>query len=135
MKALFVSLLLCSLLLTGCNSQPAPTINKSAEPSWVMNPNQDGKSGAVGVAGRTYDQKISTQRKLAITRALDELTLQRGVKVQLSMNKKEIVENERSSTHLDQQSSYDASSAITAHIEQAWKNPLTGDIFIWMVID
>ncbi|NCO00858.1 MAG: hypothetical protein GW906_03400 [Epsilonproteobacteria bacterium] len=135
MKALFVSLLLFSLLLMGCNSQPAPTTNKSAEPSWIMNPNQDGKSGAVGVAGRTYDQKTSTQRKLAITRALDELTLQRGVKVQLSMNKKEIVENERSSTHLDQQSSYDASSTLTAHIEQAWKNPLTGDIFVWMVID
>lgn len=134
MKGLITSFILVLLVLTGCSSQPEVKNNES-QPSWVMNPNQDGKFGAIGVAGRTYDQKLSTQRKLAITRALDELTLQRGVKVKLSMSKEEVVNNDRLSTHLNQQSSYDASSTVTAHIEQVWNNPLSGDIYIWMVLD
>ena len=134
MKGFFTSFVVVLLVLTGCNSQPVAK-NSNIQPSWVMNPNQDGKSGAIGVAGRTYDQKPSTQRKLAITRALDELTLQQGVKVQMSMSKEEVVNNDRSSTHLEHTSSYDASSSVTAHIEQAWENPLSGDIYIWMVVD
>ena len=135
MRGLLTSLILVLLVITGCNSQPEAKKNNNSEPSWVMNPNQDGKNGAVGVAGRTYDQKPSSQRKLAITRALDELTLQQGVKVRMSMNKEEVVNNDRSNTHFDQQSSYKASSTVTAHIEEVWKNPLSGDIYIWMVIE
>lgn len=135
MRIFLASFVLLLLLLSGCSSQPEVKKNNNYEPSWVMNPNQDGKSGAIGIAGRTYDQKPSSQRKLAITRALDELTLQQGVKVQLSINKEEVVNNDRSTTHLDQQSSYDASSTVTAHIEEVWTNPLSGEIYIWMVVD
>ena len=136
MKAFVFSFVLVLMVLTGCNSQPAaPTKNNLAQPSWVMNPNQDGKNGAIGVAAKTYDQKISSQRKLAITRALDELTLQQGVKVQMSMKKEEVVTNDRASTHFEQQSEYDATGTVTAHIEQAWDNPLSGEIYIWMVLD
>jgi len=135
MRIFLASFVLLLLLLSGCNSQPEVKKNNNCEPSWVMNPNQDGKSGAIGIAGRTYDQKPSSQRSLAITRALDELSLQQGVKVQLSINKEEVVNNDRSTTHLDQQSSYDASSTVTAHIEEVWTNPLSGDIYIWMVVD
>ena len=134
MKYLFSIITLLLLLLSGCNSQPVPA-STTTEPSWIMNPNKGGKVGAVGVAARTYDQKISTQRKLAITRALDELTLQQGVKVSLNINKNEIVDNDRSSTHMDAQSNYKASSSVSAHIEDIYKDKISGEIYIWMLID
>lgn len=127
-----VSLFLVGMvLLTGCNSQPEP----NQRPAWVLNPNAGHKNGAVGVAGRTYDQKVSTKRKLAITRALDELSLQSGVKVELSIDKREVVSNDRANTHMDSQSNYAASANITAHIEDIWEDTKTGELYVWMVLD
>ncbi len=132
MKYFFTSLIV--LLLFACSSQPTVAHN-TKEPSWILNPSQDGKIGAIGIAGRTYDQKMSTQRKLAITRALDELTLQKGVKVNLKMKKSELVTNDRSNTSLNTQTSYGATSNITAHIESVYKDSYTGEIYVWMVLD
>jgi hypothetical protein len=124
------------LLFSGCNSQPTVQHEqKSSKPAWILNPSMDGKVGAVGVAGRTYDQKESTKRKLAIGRALDELTLQRGVKVNLNMSKVEVVKNDRVSSTMDVKSDYKANSNVTAHIEQVWEDPLTQELYIWMVMD
>lgn len=122
------------LLLTGCISQPK-VANSSQKPSWIINPTKDGKIGAIGVAGRTYDQKVSTQRKIAITRALDELSLQQSVKVNLKMKKSDVVINNRSQTSLDTKSNYDASSTISAHIESVYKDRYTGELYVWMVLD
>ncbi len=134
MKSFFTLVTLLVILLSGCSSQPEPR-SIADRPSWILNPQKDGNRGAVGIAGRTYDQRVSTQRKLAITRALDELTLQRGVKVNLNMDKRELVTDDRSSTSLDTQSSYNASSSVSAHIESVYKDNYTGEIFIWMVMD
>lgn len=134
MLKLFSSLLFALVLLTGCggNSQPKPT---TGEPSWILNPNKDGKRGAVGVAGPTYDQKVSSQRKLAITRALDELSLQQGVKVALNVAKQERYQNGKGNTSMDVDASYQASATVTAHIEDVWKNKMTNEIYVWMVMD
>ncbi len=133
MKKSFASITLLVLLLAGCSSQPALTVD--SQPSWILNPNQGGKTGAIGVASRTYDQKISTQRKLAITRALNELTLQRGVKVSLTITKKEKVSNDRASLHINEKSNYSASSTVMAHIQSVWQDKMSNDIYIWMVLD
>jgi hypothetical protein len=122
--------------IIGCNNSPKPVV-ESSKPTWIVNPMQNGKVGAVGVAGRTYDQRISTQRKLAIQRALDELALQQGVKVELSMQKKEHVTNNIVSTKMDTSSKYKTtnSNAITAHIEDVWQDKITGELYIWLVLD
>jgi len=119
----------------GCNETPKPTV--SGKPAWILDPNYNGKKGAVGVAGRTYDQRISTQRKLAIQRALDELAMQQGVKVELNMQKEEHLRNDHASTSMDSKSSYrtTSSNAITAHIEDVWQDKMTGEIYIWLVLD
>jgi len=136
MKSLLTTVVLFLLLLSGCSSEPTPKQEyKTVMPVWVSNPNVDGKTGAIGVAGRTYDQKESTKRKLAISRALDELTLQQGVKVQMSMSKHDVVSDDVATTHMDVQSEYEAGSTVTAHIQETWNNPLTGELFIWMVMD
>jgi ABC-type uncharacterized transport system auxiliary subunit len=136
MKSLLSCIVLLLLLLGGCASEPAPKQEyKVVTPEWVLNPNIGGKTGAIGVAGRTYDQKESTKRKLAISRALDELTLQQGVKVQMSMSKHDVVSDDVATTHVDVQSSYEAGSTVTAHIERTWQNPLTNELYVWMVMD
>ncbi len=135
MKSFLTFITLLLLLLSGCSSQPVKQEYKVSSPAWVSNPSIDGKTGAIGVASRTYDQKESTKRKLAISRALDELTLQRGVKVRMSMSKRDVVDNDIATTHMDVKSEYEAASTVTAHIQDVWENPLTGELFIWMVMD
>lgn len=118
------------LIFTGC-SQTTPV----KPPQWIMNPSQSGKIGAVGTANR-HHKGLSYQRKLAIGRALDEMALQLGVKVSLNMIKKEHVVNEKVTTIIDTDSSYKANSTkITAHIEEAWQDPKTQELFIWLIKD
>ncbi len=100
-----------------------------------MNPNKDGFRGAVGIAGRTYDQSFSSQRKLAITRALDELSLQTDVTVQLNMHKNEMTKNSKTYVNTDEHSNYKTSSHITAHIQDVWMDKSSKEFYIWMVLD
>ena len=123
----------------GCNSNPTPSkgqgVYSPSAPSWILNPNQNGKIGAVGSAMRTYDQKLSTQRKLAITRALDELSLQKGVKVNMRLLKEDVYKNNRGSSTMDVNSSYKTNNSISAHIEAVYQDKLSGELFVWMVMD
>ena len=136
MRLLRISTLILALLLLGGCALLTPK-SSGGKPAWVLNPNQGGKVGAVGVAGKTYDQRLSTQRKLAITRALDELAMQQGVEVSLSMTKQEHLSNNKASTSMDVDSRYKTSndSAITAHIEAIWKDPYTNELYVWLVLD
>jgi len=119
------------LSFVACSSEPSP----SAMPSWVMNPNSNGVRGAVGVAGRTYDQSFSSQRKLAITRALDELSLQTDVKVQLNMQKKEMSTNSKAYVNTNEESNYSTSNNISAHIQDIWMDQSSKEFYVWMVLD
>lgn len=133
MKLLLSSLSLVILAFTGC-FQPEP-VSKNTQPSWIMNPNKDGKIGSVGTAYR-HHKGLSYQRKLAISRALDEMALQQGVKVSLSMNKTETVRNDNIKTSMDVEANYTANSnSITAHIEDAWQDPKSQEFYIWLVLD
>ena len=132
MHKLFLFFLMAGLFLTACSSGPTPN---SGTPEWVSHPNPNGKIGAIGVAGRTYDQHFSSQRKLAITRALDELSLQQQVKVQLHMQKKEHSTANRSSVQIDENSNYTTDHSITAHIEDTWMDPETNQFYVWMLLD
>lgn len=119
------------LFLTACFS-PKPHTTK---PQWLETPNPNGKIGAIGVAGRTYDQRPSTQRKLAITRALDELSLQKGVKVDFHMQKSETSTANSSSLHMSESGSYKTSEHITAHVEDMWLDKETNQLYVWMLLD
>lgn len=135
MKYLLTLSLLSLMFFSGCGQQPHPKSAECEDKAWMLNPNSNGKIGAVGSAMRTYDQKTNSQRKLAITRALDELSLQKGVKVSLNMNKQETVKNERSTTTLESKSTYNTNNKITAHIEDACISKSSGEFFVWMLLD
>jgi hypothetical protein len=121
-------------LLIGCSAKtPQRTINNDM-PDWILHPNKNGHIGAIGVAARTYDQSISTQRKLAISRALDELSLEKNVKVTLELNRNEHFKNAHLDVDMKTKSSYHTSTNITAHIQDIWQNKLTGQLYVWMVV-
>ena len=127
-------LVIGSVMISGCGETPRPA---NAKPAWILNPNQNGHIGAVGVAGRGYDMRVSTQRKLAIQRALDELALQQGVKVKLSMQKEEHLRGNKATVAMDSTGTYQTTNngAISAHIEDVWEDKISGEIYIWLVLD
>lgn len=117
---------------------PAPNTAPSGigmKPKWIMNPNIDGKRGAVGIAGQTYDQKPSTQRKLAISRALDELSLENGVQVTVSMKKRDNFANGRAFLNMKTEGTYRSKTMLNAHIEDVWEDKMSGQLYVWMVLN
>jgi len=138
LRSIFLSivLLFVTVVLSGCGESPQPQMI-NGKPAWILNPKYNGKIGAVGVAGRGYDMKLSSQRKLAIQRALDELALQQGVKVELSMTKDEHLENDHNSVVVDSHGTYTTknNSAISAHIEDIWEDRASGELYVWLVLD
>ena len=135
MKKVQLFMVVLLFFFAGCSSSSISVAkNPNAMPQWVMQPNKNGKVGAVGIAGRTYDQSISTQRKLAITRALDELSLQQNVKVSLQMSKNEKVVNSQASLATSEHSTYKSDTTIKAHIDGIWYNKNTQEIYVYLVL-
>jgi len=128
-------LLLTTVGFIGCGENTPHPTTVNGKPDWILHPSKDGKIGAVGIAGRGYDLRVSTQRKLAIQRALDELASTRKVNVQLSMSKEENFTQGQNHLQMHSQSKYQANTTLTAHIEDMWEDKLTGELYIWLVLD
>ncbi|MDD5158051.1 hypothetical protein [Sulfurimonas sp.] len=134
MLKIFAFSLLLALILVGC-VKPLPKDSKDLQPAWVLNPSLNGKIGAIGTANRHY-KGLAFQRELAITRGLDELALQQGVKISLSIEKKDRVVNDNSTLSMETQGSYSVNSSnVTAHIEDVWRDPISDEIYIWLILD
>ncbi len=125
-------LLLLLILAGGCGSKPQPS---EPPPKWVTHPYKNGKTGAVGSA-QIHFKGNSEQRKLAISRALDELAQQQGVEVSSQIARQDARDgmfvSSKSEIYSFQKNS---GEIIYAHIEAVWKNPRTGELFIWMLKD
>lgn len=128
-------LFLSVFLLTACayNSESANS-NGTNMPKWVYAPSGDDYIGGVGVCG-THIKGVNGQRQLAISRAIDEIARQMGVKVS------NILETQSSATSQSAagsaMSSYSvhtvSGSVITAVIKDSWINPKTGELYIYMI--
>jgi len=132
-KLLFFSLLIPTLF-TACQNKyihPIPV----EEPHWIVQPSFDGKIGAVGSAQEHFKGK-SAQRRLAISRALDELSQQSGVEIHSTIKRSEkrdgIHTNSSAEIYTLQNSS---NETIQAHIQEVWTNPRTKEIYVWLVAD
>lgn len=121
------------LILTGCSTQ-TPSAG-SVQPAWINKPSLEGKKGAVGSSRPQFKGK-TVQRRVAISRALDELAQQSGVKVEniIMRNETNSLSSASSSTqvHSIQES---AGVTINAHIQEVWTNPATQEMFIWLLAD
>jgi len=132
LKALFT--LTFILFIIGCSnhSNKAPGV---VEPSWLYKPNLNGKKGAVGSSKPHFKGKTA-QRRVAISRALDELAIQSGVEVEsIIMRKEKSSSLGVSSLTLIQSTQKTKGVIITAHIEEVWTDPRNKEIYIWLIAD
>lgn len=131
-KTIFLSLFL-SLLIMGC-TKPYPQ-SKVNTPEWILKPSLNNKVGAVGSAQEHFKGKTA-QRKLAISRALDELAQQNGVQVTSETKRNEkrngIYTNSSTEFFTIQKSS---GEMLQAHIQEVWIHPKTKEIFVWLLED
>ncbi len=134
MNKMFFTFLLIPLLFTACQNKPylEPPIQ---EPGWIVQPSLDGKIGAVGSAQEHFKGKVA-QRRLAVSRALDELAQQSGVQVQNTIKRNE----RRDGMHTNSSAEFytlqnSSNETVRAHIEETWTNPKTKEIYVWLVAD
>jgi transketolase C-terminal domain/subunit len=98
-----------------------------------MNPAVSGKYSGVGICG-VHINGPSAQRTLAIQRAIDQIAMQLGVKV----NNVSMISTKGSSagasTNVEHYSFQTVEGkVVTAELRKMWRKPGTGEIFIWMV--
>lgn len=128
-----LSLFLVSLLLFACSatSETRPVI----EPAWLYKPNLNGKTGAVG-SSKPQFKGNAVQRRVAVSRALDELAQQSGVNVGNIIMRKERVSALGANISTEVQSRQStADITVNAHIEETWTDPRTKELHIWLVAD
>lgn len=127
------SLFFIFLSFSACSSQPKA--KPVVEPLWLAKPNLNGKTGAVGSSKPQFKGK-TVQRRVAISRALDELAQQSGVEVGNIMMRNEKV-NSIGASYSTQVQSTQRTSGVTvhAHIEEVWTDPRTKEMHIWLVAD
>ena len=130
MKHTFL-LLIFLTLFTSCSSiQLQQTQN--AKPHWIQFPFQNNIVGAVGFSSIHFNGK-SAQRKLALTRALEELAFQANVDISSITVVKESRDgfSSRTSSSTQTVAKTDVSS-LSARIEATWSDPKNRDIYIWV---
>ena len=104
------------------------------KPSWIYNSNVSGKVAGIGICGM-HVNGANAQRSLAIKRAIDEIALQLGVKV----NNVALVGSKSGVGGGSSVESYSfqtvEGSVVKAVIKETWKDPKTEEIYIWMVTE
>ncbi len=105
----------------------------NGKPSWVWQPTRDGRLGGVGIAGVHFKGKPA-QRMLAISRALDEIARQKGVKVDTQVNTEATVSGGSANTKLQVYSKqYSNGVVVTATLVEFWEDVETEELYVWMV--
>jgi len=125
----------CQNTASSTATSPAGTTAPATggKPAWIYQPSPgQGQFGGVGSARRHIDG-ISAQRQMAISRAIDEIARQMGVKVSNFV---------RTETHLrgdSVQSGMDLYSiqkkekkTVNAAIRAFWEDPQNGELYVWM---
>ncbi len=119
------------LVLSGCNTQSQlPPVQK---PKWIDYPSSDLLIGAVGSAMPHFKGKTA-QRRLAISRAIDELAQQSGVQVHSTILRQESREGSQTQASAEIYTIQSSDNkTIQAHIEAVWTHPRTQEIYVWLL--
>ena len=117
-------------IITGCSSHSSKPV---IEPKWLYKPNINGKTGAVGSSKPHFKGKTA-QRRVAVSRALDELAQQSGVEVGsiIMRNEKNSAIGVSSSTTV-RSIQKTSGTVINAHIQEVWINPKNKEMYVWLV--
>jgi hypothetical protein len=126
------------MLLTAFNSCAEKTVPlpEPVKPEWLWKPSEDGKIGGVGIS-KEHIHGIDAQRKLAVSRAIDSIAAQLGVKV----NNVTVIESHASSTggaasSIDSYSIHTSEgNFVRATVKEFWNDPRTNELYVWMVVE
>lgn len=140
MKAIRIFfVLIVSLFLSGCvqnqdmTYSPTAKTSKETKPSWIFNPNQKDGTGGVGVSSM-HVRGISAQRELAISRAIDEIARQLGVKVRSVLKTSSKVDSTGASSSMESYSFHTVDGrVVSAYLAGMWNDPNTDELYVWMV--
>ena len=113
-------------------SKTTPSIKKviNSEPKWMIDPVKEanGKITAIGCSSRHY-KGIQAQKKLALSRAIDEIAMQTNTKVsKLSLNRRTNKGSSTNSTSLQEVEKVNISTKVMQYYTT--KN---GDICVWII--
>jgi len=124
--------LFVSMMFLACSSAE-PTLAGSEQPTWILDPNQSGAVGAVGQCGTHYDGK-SMQRKVAITRAIDELAMQGDVTVDTEMSVSTEVLGHQVKNR-SKSKTYVSAKGVSVHafIEEMYFDKKSEILYVWMI--
>lgn len=120
--------LICCAAMAGCSKGQSGSM-----PEWVYRPAMAGSPGGVGISG-PHVQGANAQRNLAISRAVDEIASQMGVKVQNVLETKTTASQDHTSSHQQSFSIHTVDGqTIQAEIREIWHDSETNQLYVWMV--
>jgi len=127
-------LLIFSLLVISCY-HVQETTNGTSKPDWFWRPNVEGNIGGVGVAG-PHINGINAQRELAVSRAIEDIGRQLGVKVSSVSKTASTGSKDGVQTQMETYSIQTVEGqTVRARIREFWEDPETRKLYVWMVVD
>ena len=127
---MFLVLTLCC----GCSGLKTSSPDKTmvnGKPYWYWQPSAGGVIGGVGEAGHNING-ANAQRQLAITRAIESIAQQKGVKVSQVQEIEQHASQTSSSVNINAYSIHTVDGAVvTAAVREVWQNPENGSIVVW----
>ncbi|WP_180141683.1 hypothetical protein [Desulfoluna butyratoxydans] len=125
-----VGMMACLLVLGGCTGATAPATHP---PAWILNPSDGGAMAGVGSC-RPHLNGYSAQRKQAIRRALDEIAMQKGTTISNVSLVGTTGTRAGTSTSMESWSFQTVDNqTVTAVVRASWKDPVTEELFVWVV--
>ncbi len=125
-------LLICICLFSFTSCLTTTKKDTSSPPDWIYNPAVDGKIGGVGSAG-LHIKGNDAQREMAISRAIDSIARQMGVKVQNTSVYAVSGSSAGTRSSMNGLSIHTVSGAtVNAVIKEMWRDKKTGELFVWM---
>lgn len=128
-----------ALLLPGCAGSASKSGGAKAAagaPSWILNSDKPGYQGVVGSAPKQDWGGREAQRRVALTKARQELA--QMVRVQVESTTRSQVEERAGKVSRDADIETRLQSSVALSLEQArvieeWVDPQSGELYIWLV--
>jgi hypothetical protein len=123
-------------VVAGCATKDISFFKKDEKPSWYWNPSKDGLVGGVGVS-KVHINGVDAQRRLAVSRAIDAIAVQYGVKVRNITSVSSKADSSGASNVSIESYSIQSSDGInvSASVREFWIDPYTNELYVWMVVE
>lgn len=131
---IMVLALALSFAAGGCAYFPTEYNAYRAKPYWISHPSGTGYIGGVGYSGVHIKGKFG-QRELAVSRAIDDIARQLGVKVDSVVSTYTEGNESSSFSSMNIYSVHTVTgAAFSAKITDVWEDGKSGDLYIYMRI-